>query len=194
MIHKLNNKLAHKECRRSNWLFWDWFVLLITCTLCELAYYLVYVSLFYFTYSLIYICRCGFVYLCQYKNIFFEYLTAKAYALQGIEAAEDSSATNLGCSNLREKQKEAIVSFVSGKDVLVHLPTGNESLFATLCCHGYRAYFTFLWHNAINNVLSDPLPWVGCGVRNYIIMVCKRGPCWIVSCCATSCHVSVNTV
>ena len=38
---------------------------------------------------------------------------AKAYALRGIEAAEDSSATNLGCSNLREKQKEAIVSFVT---------------------------------------------------------------------------------
>ena len=50
---------------------------------------------------------------------------AKAYALRGIEAAEDSSATNLGCSNLREKQKEAIISFVSGKDVLVQLPTGN---------------------------------------------------------------------
>ena len=91
---------------------------------------------------------------------------AKAYVLQGIEAAEDSSATNLGCSNLREKQKEAIISFVSGKDVLVHLPTGNESLFTTLCCHGYRAYFTFLWHNAINNVLPEPLPWVGCGVRD----------------------------
>ena len=91
---------------------------------------------------------------------------AKAYALRGIEAAEDSSATNLGCSNLREKQKEAIVSFVSGKDVLVHLPTANESLFATLCCHGYRAYFTFLWHNASNNVLPDPLPWVGCGLRD----------------------------
>ena len=58
---------------------------------------------------------------------------AKAYALRGIEAAEDSSATNLGCSNLREKQNEAIISFVSGKDVLVHLPTANESLFATLC-------------------------------------------------------------
>ena len=50
---------------------------------------------------------------------------AKAYVLRGIEAAEDSSATNLGCSNMREKQKEAIVSFVSGKDVLVQLPTGN---------------------------------------------------------------------
>ena len=45
---------------------------------------------------------------------------AKAYALRGIEAAEDSSATNLGCSNLREKQKE----------------------------------------------YPDPLPWVGCGVRD----------------------------
>ena len=95
---------------------------------------------------------------------------AKAYALRGIEAAEDSSATNLGCSNLREKQKEAIVSFVSGKDVLVHLPTANESLFATLCCHGYRAYFTFLWHKASNNVLPDPLPWVGCGLRDYFHM------------------------
>ena len=69
---------------------------------------------------------------------------AKAYALRGIEAAEDSSATNLGCSNLREKQKEAIISFVSGKDVLVQLQPATESLFATLCCHGYRAYFTFL--------------------------------------------------
>ena len=38
---------------------------------------------------------------------------AKANALRGIEAAEDSSATNLECSNLREKQKEAIISFVS---------------------------------------------------------------------------------
>ena len=46
---------------------------------------------------------------------------AKAYALRGIEAVEDSSATNLGCSNLREKQKEAIISFVGGKDVLVQL-------------------------------------------------------------------------
>ena len=69
---------------------------------------------------------------------------AKAYALRGIEAAEDSSATNLGCSNLREKQKEAIISFVSGKDVLVQLQPATECLFATLCCHGYRAYFTFL--------------------------------------------------
>ena len=32
---------------------------------------------------------------------------AKAYALRGIEAAEYSSATNLGCSNLREKQNRA---------------------------------------------------------------------------------------
>ena len=46
---------------------------------------------------------------------------AKAYALRGIEAAEYSSATNLGCSNLREKQKEAIILFVTGKDVLVQL-------------------------------------------------------------------------
>ena len=56
---------------------------------------------------------------------------AKAYALRGIEAAEDSSATKLGCSNLRDKQKEAIVSFISGKDVLVQLPTGNGK---SLCC------------------------------------------------------------
>ena len=54
---------------------------------------------------------------------------AKAYALRGIEAA---GATNLGCSNLREKQKEAIISFVSGKDVLVQLQPATESLFATL--------------------------------------------------------------
>ena len=46
--------------------------------------------------------------------------------LQGIEAAEDSSATNLGCSNLREKQKEAIISFVSGKDVLVQLQPATK--------------------------------------------------------------------
>ena len=53
---------------------------------------------------------------------------AKAYALQGIEAVEDSSATNLRCSNLREKQKEAIISFVSGKDVLVQLQPATEAL------------------------------------------------------------------
>ena len=57
---------------------------------------------------------------------------AKAYVLRGIEAAEDSSATNLGCSNMREKQKEAIVSFVSGKDVLVQLQPATATGYSLL--------------------------------------------------------------
>ena len=74
---------------------------------------------------------------------------AKAYALRGIEAAEDSSATNLGCSNLREKQKEAIILFVSGKDVLVQLQPATESLFVAMAtvrishsCDTTRSYQT----------------------------------------------------
>ena len=91
---------------------------------------------------------------------------AKAYALRGIEAAEDSSATKLGCSNLREKQKEAIISFISGKDVLVQLQPATEvslQLFVAMAtvrishsCDTTRS----------NNVLPDPLPWVGCSMRD----------------------------
>ena len=45
----------------------------------------------------------------------------------------DSAASKLGISSLKDKQREAITSFVDGDDVFVSLPTGyGKSLCYTL--------------------------------------------------------------
>ena len=45
----------------------------------------------------------------------------------------DSAASKLGISSLKDKQREAITSFVDGHDVSVSLPTGyGKSLCYTL--------------------------------------------------------------
>ena len=45
-----------------------------------------------------------------------------------IELALQVAVTRLGFAELKEKQKEAVVAFVSGKDVFVSLPTGYGKL------------------------------------------------------------------
>ena len=48
-----------------------------------------------------------------------------AYERRDIVAAVEVSAVRLGFDCLRDNQREAIVSFLSGNDVLVLLPTGS---------------------------------------------------------------------
>ena len=43
-----------------------------------------------------------------------------------VEVALKVAAARLGVAELRDKQREAIELFVSGKDVFVALPTGYE--------------------------------------------------------------------
>ena len=52
-------------------------------------------------------------------------MASKRPSSSEIQAAVEASAYRLGFQHLREEQKEAVVSFVSGKDVLVLLPTGS---------------------------------------------------------------------
>ena len=58
------------------------------------------------------------------------------FTKEAVEAAILSSCATIGVlANLKDKQKEAIMSFVQGNDVLVILPTGyGKSLCYTLSC------------------------------------------------------------
>ena len=47
-----------------------------------------------------------------------------SFTKEAVEAAIASSCTTVGVANLKDKQKEAITSFVEGNDVVVILPTG----------------------------------------------------------------------
>ena len=50
-----------------------------------------------------------------------------------VEAAIASSCAMMGVAELKEKQKDAIKSFVEGNDVLVILPTGYGREVLVLC-------------------------------------------------------------
>ena len=55
----------------------------------------------------------------------------------------DSAASKLGISSLKDKQREAITSFVDGHDVFVSLPTGyGKSLCYTLVRQSQRCAVT----------------------------------------------------
>ena len=49
-----------------------------------------------------------------------------AYERRDIVAAAEASTVCLGFDCLQDNQREAIISFLSGNDVLVLLPTGSE--------------------------------------------------------------------
>ena len=46
-----------------------------------------------------------------------------------LEAMVESAAQAIGIAQLKEEQKRAVCSFVSGNDVFVSLPTGKVHLF-----------------------------------------------------------------
>ena len=50
-----------------------------------------------------------------------------------IELALQVAVTRLGFAEVKEKQKEAVVAFVSGKDVFVSLPTGYGKSLCYMC-------------------------------------------------------------
>lgn len=49
---------------------------------------------------------------------------AVSFSFEEVKAAIQSSCTAIGVTSLKDKQMEAIVSFMEGKDVFVCLPTG----------------------------------------------------------------------
>ena len=53
-----------------------------------------------------------------------------------ISSSVDTATRILGYSSLKDKQKEAIVTFVSGKDVFVALPTGYGKSLCYGCLPG----------------------------------------------------------
>ena len=53
----------------------------------------------------------------------------------GLEQITIESAQCLGCSGLKEKQLEAIASFLQGNDTFVPLPTGMASHLFKQFCH-----------------------------------------------------------
>ena len=49
------------------------------------------------------------------------------------EKAMEIAAKEMGYTTLRDKQKEAILGFIRGRDVFVSLPTGS-GVYATVSC------------------------------------------------------------
>ena len=64
-----------------------------------------------------------------------------------MEEAIQTAAEELGYSNLRVKQKEAIMHYLQGKDVFISLPTGSGK---SLCYYILPIVFDILRNN------SDP--------------------------------------
>ena len=61
---------------------------------------------------------------------------ATKYSSSSVERALSEATRKLSFDELKSKQKEAVVSFVSGKDTFVVLPTGygKSAIYAVLPC------------------------------------------------------------
>ena len=57
-----------------------------------------------------------------------------------ISSSVDTATRILGYCSLKDKQKEAIVAFLSGKDVFVALPTGYGKILCYGCLPGAFLY------------------------------------------------------
>lgn len=58
------------------------------------------------------------------------------FSRDSIEVALSSVAFGMGYSSVKEKQKEVVVNFVSGKDVFATLPTGYGKSLCFACLPG----------------------------------------------------------
>ena len=71
---------------------------------------------------------------------------ATKYSSSSVERAFSEATRKLSFDELKSKQKEAVVSFISGKDTFVVLPTGygKSAIYAVLPCDILSTHSAFI--------------------------------------------------